>query len=53
MLPARQRWWCDACALQFLGACLMPDCTMIVTELMSGGSLYSALGNKVVTWHKR
>ena len=29
--------------VQFYGACLEPDCLAIVTELMNGGDMYTAL----------
>lgn len=41
-----------AAAAQFLGACLTPGCTMLVTELLNGGSLQDKLRNGLFTWYK-
>lgn len=37
---------------QFLGACLTPGCTMLITELLNGGSLQDKLRNGLFTWYK-
>ncbi len=37
---------------QFLGACLTPGCTMLVTELLAGGSLQEKLAAGKFTWYK-
>ncbi len=39
--------------VQFLGACQLPDRFLLVTELMEGGSLWTALQRGKVTWAKR
>lgn len=39
--------------VQFLGACQLPDRFLLVTELMEGGSLWTALQRNRVTWAKR
>ena len=41
-----------AAGAQFLGACLTPGCTMLVTELLNGGSLQDKLHNGLFTWYK-
>jgi len=38
--------------VQFLGACLTPGCTMLVTELLAGGSLHDMLRVGRFTWYK-
>jgi len=35
---------------QFLGACITPGMTMLVTEVMEGGSLHSRLRSGAITW---
>jgi hypothetical protein len=38
--------------VQFLGACLTPGCTMLVTELLAGGSLHDMLRVGRFAWYK-
>lgn len=35
---------------QFLGACVTPNETMLVTEVMEGGSLHALLRSRSITW---
>ena len=38
------------CCGQFLGACVTPNETMLVTEVMEGGSLHALLRSRSITW---
>ena len=46
----------DRNIVQFIGACLQPDCTIMVMEYLEGGDLYHAIANDSAgrfSWYKR
>ena len=46
----------DRNIVQFIGACLQPDCTIMVMEYLEGGDLYHAIANDSTgrfSWYKR
>ena len=46
----------DRNIVQFYGACLQPDCTLMVMEYLEGGDLYHAIANDSIgrfSWYKR
>ncbi|KAL3140780.1 protein kinase activity protein [Trebouxia sp. C0010 RCD-2024] len=46
----------DRNIVQFIGACLQPDCTLMVMEYLEGGDLYHAIANDSIgrfSWYKR
>lgn len=46
----------DRNIVQFVGACLQPDCTIMVMEYLEGGDLYHAIANDSTgrfSWYKR
>lgn len=46
----------DRNIVQFIGACLQPEQTMLVTEFMEGGDLYHAIANDSTgrfSWYRR
>jgi serine/threonine protein kinase len=46
----------DRNIVQFIGACLQPDCTIMVMEYLEGGDLYHAIANDSTgrfSWYRR
>lgn len=46
----------DRNIVQFVGACLQPDCTIMVMEYLESGDLYHAIANDSTgrfSWYKR
>ena len=43
----------DANIVQFVGAVMQPDCTMLVTEYMEGGNLAQNIAAGRVNWRRR
>lgn len=46
----------DRNIVQFIGACLQPNCTVLVMEYLEGGDLYHAIANDSCgrfSWYKR
>lgn len=46
----------DRNIVQFIGACLQPNCTLMVMEYLEGGDLYHAIANDSCgrfSWYKR
>jgi serine/threonine protein kinase len=46
----------DRNIVQFIGACLHPDCTIMVMEYLEGGDLYHAIANDSTgrfSWYRR